>query len=80
MLLQPVMEAGLDSLGAVELRNALTTKFSIELPATVTLDFPTITALAEHVATIAVPADDVIGAAEVASYTSSVSYSHELQV
>jgi len=80
MLLQPLMEAGLDSLGAVELRNALTTKFGIELPATVTLDFPTINALAEHMATIAAPADDIIGADEVASYSFSVSCSHELQV
>ena len=43
------MEAGLDSLGAVELRSALGAKFGIEMPATLTFDHPSITALAAHV-------------------------------
>lgn len=47
---QPLMEAGLDSLGAVELRNALGSRFAIELPATVTFDFPTIAALGAYLA------------------------------
>lgn len=42
---QPLMEAGVDSLGAVELRTALNKAFSVELPATVTFDFPTVSAL-----------------------------------
>lgn len=36
--------------GAVELRNALNDKFSIELSPTVTLDYPSIAALASHIA------------------------------
>ena len=47
---QPLMEAGLDSLGAVDLRNALSTRFSVELPSTVTFDYPTLPALAAFIA------------------------------
>lgn len=48
-MLQPLMEAGLDSIGAVELRNAVNTKFGIELPATATFDYPSADALARFV-------------------------------
>ena len=42
---QPLMEAGLDFLGAVELRTALGQKFNLELPATVTFDYPSAASL-----------------------------------
>jgi hypothetical protein len=77
---QPLMEAGLDSLGAVELRNSLNARLAVDLAPTVTLDFPSITALAAHLATAAAPSDAFIGADEVASITSLTSYSQELQV
>ena len=49
---QLLMEAGLDSLGAVELRGAVLTRFGIELPATAALDHPTVSALAQLLARI----------------------------
>ncbi len=53
---QPLMEAGLDSIGAVELRNAVSEKFGIELPATVTFDYPTAADLARFVMQRSAPA------------------------
>ena len=43
------MEAGLDSLGAVELRNALSARFG-DLPATLVFDYPTVDALSTYLA------------------------------
>ena len=53
---QPLMEAGLDSLSAVELRNVLGGKYGMELPATVIYDFPSINALAGFIAKSSSPA------------------------
>ena len=64
---QPLMEAGLDSLGAVELRNALSAAFAVQLPPTVTLDYPSIAALAAYIASVAAPID----AQEEASFLSA---------
>lgn len=47
---QLLMEAGVDSLAAVELSNAVSTHFSLEVPATLTFDYPTIAAMAAFLA------------------------------
>ena len=51
-LFDVLMQAGLDSLGAVELRNAIGAEFSTDLPATAIFDYPTLFALADHLTTI----------------------------
>lgn len=44
------VQAGLDSLGAVELRNALSERFGAPLPTTFVFDYPTVEALAHALA------------------------------
>ncbi len=53
---QPLMEAGLDSLGAVDLRNAVSSAFGVELPPTATLDYPTVDALTQFIVGSMAPA------------------------
>eukprot|EP00434_Breviolum_minutum_P017896 symbB.v1.2.015788.t1/scaffold1186.1/size133168/6 len=46
----PLMEAGIDSLSAVEFRNKVSSEFrSVRLPSTLMFDYPTLTALADYV-------------------------------
>lgn len=45
----PLMAAGLDSLGASELRKALSDRTGLDLPTTVVFDYPTITALSDFI-------------------------------
>ena len=44
-----LLQAGLDSLGAVEFRNAVSAAFAIDVPATAAFDYPTIAFLAAHI-------------------------------
>ena len=53
---QPLMAAGLDSLGAVELRNSLESRFGIALPGTLVFDYPTVAALSGYIASRLQPA------------------------
>ena len=52
---EPLMEAGLDSIGAVELRNSVASKYGIDLPATISFDQPTVRALAGYLAAMLAP-------------------------
>ena len=54
-----LMEAGLDSLSQVELRNTLSQVFEVELPATFTFDYPNAAAMAKHIATLLGTTDQV---------------------
>ncbi|MGB1598260.1 MAG: type I polyketide synthase, partial [Promethearchaeia archaeon] len=42
---EPLIDAGLDSLGAMELRDAVASTIDVELPSTVVFDYPSITAM-----------------------------------
>lgn len=46
---EPLMAAGLDSLGAVELRNMLEGRLGMQLPSTVVFDYPTISTMSEFI-------------------------------
>ena len=53
---QSLMAAGLDSLGAVELRNSLESKLGLALPSTLVFDYPTAAALGSYIASRLQPA------------------------
>ena len=73
------MEAGLDSLGAVELRNALNSRLAVDLPATLILDYPTISSLAENLGALLGDTRAAITGKDI--QTSSLSYagSYDMQ-
>ena len=53
---EPLMAAGLDSLSSVEFRNSLEAKLGLQLPGTLVFDYPSVSAIAQHVSTLLAPA------------------------
>ncbi|KAF8821373.1 putative type I fatty acid synthase, partial [Cardiosporidium cionae] len=45
----PLQELGIDSIGAVDLRNAISSRLGVKLPATAMFDYPTLNALIEFI-------------------------------
>lgn len=58
-----ISQAGLDSPGAVDLRNAVAAEFGVDLPATAAFDYPTVSALAAYVTQEAAPPEAEAAAA-----------------
>ena len=50
--MQPLMELGIDSFGALDLQNMLEQAFAITLPATLAYDYPTASALAKYISEV----------------------------
>jgi acyl transferase domain-containing protein/NADPH:quinone reductase-like Zn-dependent oxidoreductase/acyl carrier protein len=47
---EPLMDAGMDSLGSVEFKNAVTAQLGFELPVTAAFDYPSVAAIAGYLA------------------------------
>ena len=52
---QPLMDAGIDSLAATVLVQQLSSQFDLDLPATTLFDHPSISSIAQHVASQLLP-------------------------
>jgi NADPH:quinone reductase-like Zn-dependent oxidoreductase/acyl carrier protein len=73
---EPLMAAGLDSLGAVELRNSLEGRLGLQLPSTLVFDYPTVDAISEYVGTQMAPVGDENEEADIGSATMLVDSSN----
>ena len=69
------VQAGLDSLGALELRNAISSAFSVDLPATSVFDHPTTQLLSQLIITQTAPASEPSGQEPSSQHVSLASHS-----
>jgi acyl carrier protein len=78
---EPLMAAGLDSLGAVELRNSLEGRLGVRLSSTLTFDYPTAAAIADHIAAqLQSRAVQAGGAGSAAASSPATSAAHEARI
>lgn len=57
MCAQPLMEAGLGSLEALEFQNSVAEKFEIKVLPTLIFDYPTLKSMAQYLATLKAPTE-----------------------
>ena len=70
LLVQPLMETGLDSLGVVEIQDMIASHFAINIPTTFSFDYPTLASMAIQIASLlqSTPAVDKIDPQESLTY------------
>jgi 3-oxoacyl-(acyl-carrier-protein) synthase/acyl carrier protein len=69
---EPLMDAGLDSMSSVQLRNKLGSDLGMMLPATLVFDYPSVSALAAYLATLIVPTEGSLSGGESVTDADSV--------
>jgi len=74
--MEPLMDAGLDSIGGSELQKSIEDEFSIELPPTAAFDYPSVSALSDYVASQMGGDDGARSDVQVEAPQSGVSIAH----
>lgn len=78
LLVQPLMETGLDSLGVVEIQSMIASHFAINIPTTFSFDYPTLASMAIQIASLlrSTPAVDKIDPQESLTYFGNQRYNN----
>ena len=78
LLVQPLMETGLDSLGVVEIQDMIASHFAVNIPATFSFDYPTLASMAIQIASLlrSTPAVDKIDPQESLTYNGNQRYNN----
>lgn len=78
LLVQPLMETGLDSLGVVEIQDMIASHFAVNIPTTFSFDYPTLASMAIQIASLlrSTPAVDKIDPQESLTYSGNQRYNN----